>query len=162
MFVCRWNRMNGKLWRENGKKNFFEVCLIGWEWRKINGGVQVFFLSTHQKFSLQNRKKTGGKLMKWIFKNTPYVGLYLHRVGFIYLFFPSLFTNVHAFFFFSFDFSSLFTNVLGFFFVFVFSSLSLILSGRVSFLHIFFFLGTHMFISLLILVGFCFYSPFFF
>ena len=74
-------------------------------------------------------------------------------------------TNVLGFFFFFLWFFFfpylLITNVLGFFFVFVFSSLSLILSGRVSFLHFFFFLGTHMFIFLLILVGFCFCSLFF-
>ena len=31
--------MNGKLWRENEKENFFKVCLIGWRGRKINGGA---------------------------------------------------------------------------------------------------------------------------
>ena len=32
--------MDGKLLRENRKKNFFGVCLVGWGGRKINGGAQ--------------------------------------------------------------------------------------------------------------------------
>ena len=55
--------MDEKLWRENGNENFFEVCLVGWEGRKINGEIQVFFLWIHQKFSPQNREKT--KERKW-------------------------------------------------------------------------------------------------
>ena len=43
VFVWRWNRIDRKLWRENGKNNFFGVCLVGWRERKINGGAQVFF-----------------------------------------------------------------------------------------------------------------------
>ena len=35
--------MDGKLWRENRKRNFFGVCLAMWGERKINNGVQVFF-----------------------------------------------------------------------------------------------------------------------
>ena len=35
--------MDGKLWRENGKKNFFGMCLVEWEGRKINGGAYIFF-----------------------------------------------------------------------------------------------------------------------
>ena len=31
--------MDEKLWRENGKENFFGMCLVGEEGRKINGGV---------------------------------------------------------------------------------------------------------------------------
>ena len=49
MFVWRWNRMDEKFWRENGKENFFEVCLIGWRRRKINDGAQVFSLQANQK-----------------------------------------------------------------------------------------------------------------
>ena len=55
--------MDEKLWRENGNENFFEVCLVGWEGRKINGEIQVFFLWIHQKFSPKNREKT--KERKW-------------------------------------------------------------------------------------------------
>ena len=32
--------MDGKLWGENRKKNFFELYLVGWGGRKINGGAQ--------------------------------------------------------------------------------------------------------------------------
>ena len=28
--------MGEKFWRENGKENFFGVCLVGWGGRKIN------------------------------------------------------------------------------------------------------------------------------
>ena len=45
--------MDGKLWKENGKENFFGVCLVGWGGRKINGGTRVF--------SLKNREKTKGR-----------------------------------------------------------------------------------------------------
>ena len=31
--------MDERLWRENGKENFFEMCLVGWRGRKINGEV---------------------------------------------------------------------------------------------------------------------------
>jgi len=41
--------MDGKLWRENGKENFFEVCLVGWGGKKINCGPQVFSPLAHQK-----------------------------------------------------------------------------------------------------------------
>ena len=41
--------MDGKPWRENGKKNFFWVCLVRWRWRKINGKAQVFSPWAHQK-----------------------------------------------------------------------------------------------------------------
>ena len=35
--------MDGKFWRENGKENFFGICLVGWERGKINGeAAQVF------------------------------------------------------------------------------------------------------------------------
>ena len=33
--------MDGKFWRENGNKNFFEVCLVGWRGKKINGEAWV-------------------------------------------------------------------------------------------------------------------------
>ena len=36
--------MDGKLWRENRKRNFFGVCLVMWGEKKINNGVQVFFI----------------------------------------------------------------------------------------------------------------------
>ena len=32
-------REDGKLWRENKRKNFFKVCLIGWRERKRNSGT---------------------------------------------------------------------------------------------------------------------------
>ena len=50
MFVWRWNKVDGKIWRENMNKNFFRECLVSWGGRKINGGAWMFFL--------QNREKT--------------------------------------------------------------------------------------------------------
>ena len=38
-----------KLWKENVKKNFFGVCLVGWGERKINGRARVFSPQAHQK-----------------------------------------------------------------------------------------------------------------
>ena len=31
--------MDGKLWRENRKGNFFRLCLVGWGEKKINDGA---------------------------------------------------------------------------------------------------------------------------
>ena len=41
--------VDGKFWRENVKKNFFGVCLVGWGGRKINDGAWVFSPQAHQK-----------------------------------------------------------------------------------------------------------------
>jgi len=46
--------VDGKLWRENEKENFFErVWFGGEEGRKINGGTYVFFLQAYQKSFFQ-------------------------------------------------------------------------------------------------------------
>ena len=42
--------MDGKLWRENGKKKLFEVFLVGWRGRKINGRPSVFSLGPPKRF----------------------------------------------------------------------------------------------------------------
>ena len=49
VFVWRWNRVDEKLLKENGKENFFGVCLVGWGGRKIDNRTQVFSLWAHQK-----------------------------------------------------------------------------------------------------------------
>ena len=49
MFVWRWNMVDGKLWRENGKENFSKLCLVRWGGRKINDRTWMFSLRTHQK-----------------------------------------------------------------------------------------------------------------
>ena len=55
--------MDGKFWRENRKENFFEVCLVRWGGRKINGGIQVFSPRAHQKvFSPKWRENWSEKL----------------------------------------------------------------------------------------------------
>ena len=41
--------VDGKLWRENGKENFFKVCLVRWGGRKINGRIWMFSFRTYQK-----------------------------------------------------------------------------------------------------------------
>ena len=84
--------MDEKLWRENGNENFFEVCLVGWEGRKINSEIQVFFLWIHQKFSPQNREKT--KERKWgcLMDKNAYVQLhmgFIRTLLFFTFFFPS-------------------------------------------------------------------------
>ena len=57
MFVWRWNRVDRKFWKANGKENFFEVCLIRWGERKINSSIQVFSPIAYQKvFSLKWRE----------------------------------------------------------------------------------------------------------
>ena len=50
MIVWRWNRVDGKLWKEN----FFE-CLVGRGGRKINDRVQIFSSRAHQN----------GKKIEW-------------------------------------------------------------------------------------------------
>ena len=46
--------MDGKLWKENGNENFFEVCLVRWRGRKINGGAQVFLPKMERKLGRGN------------------------------------------------------------------------------------------------------------
>ena len=50
VFVWKWNRMDGKLWKEN----FFE-CLVERGGRKINDGIHIFSSRAHQN----------GKKIKW-------------------------------------------------------------------------------------------------
>ena len=44
-----------------GKENFFEVCLVGWRERKINGGTQLFSFRAHQKVVSINGKTIKGR-----------------------------------------------------------------------------------------------------
>ena len=118
-------------------------------------GLRCFFLDPPKSFLSRMERTLRGEAHKMNFQK--YLSRWTSPPMCLFFFFFLL--TCLAFFFFVF--SSLFTNVLGFFFVFFITSLSLILSGRVSFLQ-FFFLGAHMFIFLLILVGFCFCSYFFF
>ena len=53
--------MDGKLWRENEKENFFDVCLVVWEGKKINGRIRVFSPLTHQKVLSKIRRKLKGE-----------------------------------------------------------------------------------------------------
>ena len=55
--------VDGKLLRENGKENFFGVCLVEWGGMKINSRAWVFSLQAHQKFSPKNGEKTERR--KW-------------------------------------------------------------------------------------------------
>ena len=55
--------MDGKFWKENGKKQIFGVCLVGWGERKINGGLGCFLPGPTKNFSPQNGEKTKGR--KW-------------------------------------------------------------------------------------------------
>ena len=45
--------MDEKLWRENGKKFFFEVCFVRWGEKKKWWDSDIFIL----KFSLLNERK---------------------------------------------------------------------------------------------------------
>ena len=56
--------MDGKFWRENGKENFFGVCLIGWGRRKINGGAQVFSPRANQKVLFPKWRENSKEKMK--------------------------------------------------------------------------------------------------
>ena len=54
--------MDGKLWRENRKKNFFGVCLVEWGGMKINGGGPcVFSLSPSKSFLPKMERKLKGE-----------------------------------------------------------------------------------------------------
>ena len=123
-------------------------------------GPRYFLSGFTKKFYLQNEKKTRRrKLIKWASKNTLHVGIHLQvsnvLTSFFFFSFDLFFLcYVLASFFFFFPwffFSLLLTNVLDFF--------PLIFSGCVAF---FFFLGAHLFIFSLILIGFCFCSFLFF
>ena len=100
MFVWRWNRVDGKLWRENREENFFGVCLVGWRRRKINGGAQVFSPQTQQNvFSLKWRENWVEINFFLINKN-----VHVHMPLFIYFLLPwqLAVSNVVFFFFFFF------------------------------------------------------------
>ena len=94
--------MDGKLWRENRKENFFVVCLVGWRERKINGGTHVFFFRPTKKFSLQNEEKTKGKNCASFFNENAHVQLHidLSKLLFFTLFLFFLLLDVACFFFF--------------------------------------------------------------
>ena len=128
--------MDGKILRENGKWNFFGVCLVGWEERKINSGIQMFFFWAHQKVFSQNWEKIGrGKFMKWASKNTPHVEGWL-VVFFFFLFLLLTCWLLSSFFFF---FSLIFLDVLAFFFFIFFGKKKKNCFGLISYA-IFFFL----------------------
>ena len=70
VFVWRWNRVDGKLWKENEKKKFFRVYLVGWRGRKINSGAQVFSPWPRPKYFLSKieRKVRGGLIFSGMTK----------------------------------------------------------------------------------------------
>ena len=92
--------MDGKLWKENGNENIFEVCLVRWSGRKINGGAQVFSPQGHQKVSPKNGKKTWeGKYDGWMTKMSMcnlHIGLTLLLLLFFIFCFVSLWLNIVA------------------------------------------------------------------
>ena len=53
-----------KLWRENGRKNIFEVCLVGWRGREKKKMVRpaYFLLDSIKKFSPKMGRKLEGRL----------------------------------------------------------------------------------------------------
>ena len=53
--------MDGKFWKENGKKKFFGVCLVGWGERKINGGLGCFLPGPTKNFSPKMVRKLKGE-----------------------------------------------------------------------------------------------------
>ena len=125
--------VNGKFWRENEKKDFFGICLIGWERRKVNCGAWVFSLPAYQKFfSLKWGENWKGEVHEMSFQKYPHVGLHLQHVGFFFPLIFSFFVNILASFFLlffpfdfvwvlaSFIFFSLIFSVLAFFFFFFF------------------------------------------
>ena len=95
--------VDGKLWRENWKGNFFRVCLVKWGGRKINSEAQMFSLRTHQQvFSPKWRENWEGEAHEMSFQKYPWNSPpSLQHVGFF--FFPLIFsfsiTIVLAFFF---------------------------------------------------------------
>ena len=49
--------VDGKFWRENRKENICRLRLVGWEGKKINGGVQVFSLRYTKSFFPKMKRK---------------------------------------------------------------------------------------------------------
>ena len=46
-----------KFWRENRKENIFRLRLVGWEGKKINGGIQVFSPGYTESFFPKIKRK---------------------------------------------------------------------------------------------------------
>ena len=59
--------MDGKLWRENRKENFFGMCLVEWGGRKISNGIQVFSPLTHPKVFFPKWRENSRKKLDIIF-----------------------------------------------------------------------------------------------
>ena len=98
--------VDGKLLRENGKENFFGVCLVGWGGMKIDSRAWVFSPQTHQKvFSQKWRENRKEKMRLLNGQKCPYA---IRQIPFFFFFF-FLFLCFHgqlplpfSFFFFSF------------------------------------------------------------
>ena len=105
--------MDGKILKENGKWNFFGVCLVGWKERKINSGIQMFFFLGPSKSVLpKSGKNWEGEVHEMSFQKYP-SRWRLARCFFFFLFFLLTCLLLSSFFFF---FSLIFLDVLAFFF----------------------------------------------
>ena len=58
MFVRRWNRMDGKLWKENGEEKYFGGCFVEKGRGKNDGGA---YLSQQKCFLSKIERKLGGE-----------------------------------------------------------------------------------------------------
>ena len=113
MFAWRWNRVDENFWRENRKKNFFGVCLIGWKWRKINSRVHVFSLGPPKSFLPKMERKLNGDEFFLDWQKCPYACAHeLLQVAFIF------FSSLPCCLFFSFFFGFIFGQWCFFFLLF--------------------------------------------
>ena len=75
VFVWRWNRVDGKLWRENRKINFF---MFGWVGKKENKfwGPDIFSPDPPKSFLSKMERKLGGR-SSWKYPSPWKFGIHL-------------------------------------------------------------------------------------
>ena len=77
--------VDGKLLRENGKENFFGVCLVGWGGMKKNSRALLFSPQAHQKvFSQKWRENRKEKMRLLNGQKCPYA---IRQIPFFFFFF---------------------------------------------------------------------------
>ena len=71
VFVWRWNRVDGKLSRENRGENGFVCCLVGRGERNFCVGPSIFHSGPHKTFLSKMERKEGRKVWGiWWYKIT--------------------------------------------------------------------------------------------
>ena len=145
VFVWRWNIVDGKLWKENGKKFFFFWSMFGWVRRMKNKwwGPSVFFLDLLKCFFPKMKRKLSGSkcIFSWLTKMSICMCTWASSSGlyyYYYFFFTSPLDNNVALLLFFFFFLGSIASSFFFFFFFWFSR-----PGHASFFSFFFLPGSN-------------------